>query len=94
MRLPEGTTPDMRQHTTGVAFGVHGNKLVATYHAEHVYSFDIAGSSADASQKGQVYPFTQRLPRPKPATGLIESQHTSRSGDPAKVTEGEAITSM
>ena len=29
-----------RQHTTGLAFGNRGDKLVATYHADHAYSFD------------------------------------------------------
>ena len=83
----------MRQHATGVAFGAHGDKLVATYHAEHVYSFDIAGSSADASRKGQAYPFAHQLPRPGPTNGLIDAQQSSCSEGPAKAAEGEALIS-
>ena len=47
----------MRQHTTGVAFGARGDRVVAIYHADHVYAFDITGSSADASRKGGRFPF-------------------------------------
>jgi hypothetical protein len=35
----------VRQHTTGVAFGARGDKVVASYHGDHAYSFDTTGSS-------------------------------------------------
>ena len=51
------TGRSIRQHTTGVAFGACGDRLVALYHADHVYAFDISGSPACASMKGETYPF-------------------------------------
>jgi hypothetical protein len=51
----------VRQHTTGVAFGNRGDKVVAAYHADHTYAFDIsrgaapeAGSSLAAAEEGAV----------------------------------------
>ena len=76
----------IRQHTTGVAFGAHGDKLSAIYHADHVYAFDITGSSTDASARGQAYTFRQDHSRALPAAGVSDiprSVHLSISAGAA-----------
>ena len=40
------TRRNTRSNTTYVAFGARGDKVIASYHADHAYSFDIT-SAAD-----------------------------------------------
>ena len=71
----------IRQHTTGVAFGAHGDRLAAIYHADHVYAFDITGSPASASVKGQGFliPFGQGCSAPARCLGNAEEGSYSSS---------------
>ena len=36
-----------RSNTTYVAFGARGDKVIASYHADHAYSFDISSTADD-----------------------------------------------
>lgn len=47
-RLAANTQRTTRSNATHVSFGVWGDKVVASYHADHAYSFDIRGAAADA----------------------------------------------
>ncbi|KAL4428996.1 hypothetical protein ABPG77_006035 [Micractinium sp. CCAP 211/92] len=38
-----------RMHATYVAFGNRGDKVIATYHGDHAYSFDTTGAAAPAA---------------------------------------------
>lgn len=51
-----------RQHTTGVSFGARGDKVVASYHGDHAYSFDITRSPTEAAQSTVSYA-SQPAPR-------------------------------
>ncbi|KAL0048474.1 hypothetical protein WJX82_004068 [Trebouxia sp. C0006] len=41
-----------RAHTTCVSFGNRGDKLVATYHCDQVYAFDVSGTGSCATAYG------------------------------------------
>ena len=84
----------IRQHTTGVAFGAHGDKLSAIYHADHVYAFDITGSSADASARGQAYPFRQDNGRALPAAGITETPRSNHLANLARDRGADVTSSM
>lgn len=53
----------MRQHTTGVSFGARGDRVVASYHGDHAYSFDITRSSREAADNTVSYTASQAAPR-------------------------------
>ena len=48
-----------RVNATHVDFGVNGNKIVTSYHAEHAYSFRIDGAAVDAQAKAFKAPNSQ-----------------------------------
>ena len=84
----------IRQHTTGVSFGAHGDRVVAIYHADHVYAFDITGSSASASAKGERYPFTSELGCSAQARSLGDAEEGSHSGASLAPMDTETASSM
>ena len=88
------TGKSIRQHTTGVAFGARGDRLVAIYHADHVYAFDITGSAASAYMKGGRYPFPPEQGCSAPASchgNAEEKLYTAASTTPM---DSEAASSM
>lgn len=75
-----------RQHTTGVSFGARGDKVVASYHSDHAYCFDITHSSQEAAESALAYAATSAQPhhsRPVATNGHREVCSTSGRGDSA-----------
>ena len=78
-----------RQHITGVSFGARGDKVVASYHGDHAYSFDITRSSQDAAESALAYAAPSAEPHPSKsvaANGLQEVWSTSGRGNSANYT--------
>ncbi|KAL0042807.1 hypothetical protein WJX79_000477 [Trebouxia sp. C0005] len=44
-----------RAHTTCVSFGNRGDKLVATYHCDQAYAFDVSGTGSCATAYGTIH---------------------------------------
>lgn len=84
----------IRQHTTGVAFGARGDRVVAIYHADHVYAFDITGSSASASMKGERYPFPSEPGCSAQARFLGNAEEDAHFGPPAAPMDAETACSV
>lgn len=75
-----------RQHTTGVSFGARGDKVVASYHSDHAYSFDITRSSEDAAESALAYAAASVRRRPSsviPASAEQEVCSTFGRGEEA-----------
>ncbi|CAL8472173.1 g11715 [Coccomyxa elongata] len=51
-----------RQHTTGVSFGARGDRVVASYHGDHAYSFDITRSPCEAAHSTVAYAPSKAAP--------------------------------
>ena len=72
----------VRQHATGVAFGNRGDKVVAAYHADHTYAFDISHGGAteaggSAAEEGIVAFGACRQPGNNPQNGRARQDHTA-----------------
>lgn len=72
----------VRQHTTGVAFGNRGDKVVAAYHADHTYAFDISHGSATeagspAAEEGTVAFGACRQPGSGLQNGFARREHAA-----------------
>ena len=84
----------MRQHTTGVAFGARGDRVVAIYHADHVYAFDITGSSASASLKGERFSVPSEQGCSAPARCRGNAEGGSHSGPSPTPMDAETASNM
>ncbi len=70
-----------RQHTTGVSFGARGDRVVASYHGDHAYSFDITRNSCEAAHSPVAYAPSQAAPcSSKSAAPNSQPQNCSTSG--------------
>ncbi|EFN53955.1 hypothetical protein CHLNCDRAFT_136223 [Chlorella variabilis] len=73
-----------RMHATHLAFGNRGDKLVATYHGDHAYCFDVTGAASPASsptreQQQQQQPFNL-FAHPSAAAALAASRRAGGGG--------------
>ncbi len=84
----------MRQHTTGVAFGARGDRVIAMYHADHVYAFDITSSSVSASMKGERFSVPSQPGCCAPARGLGSAEGRYRPGLSPVPMEAETASHM
>ena len=84
----------MRQHTTGVAFGARGDRVIAMYHADHVYAFDITSSSVSASMKDERFSVPSQPGCCAPARGLGSAEGRYRPGLSPVPMEAETASHM